>query len=219
MCQSMPVGTDLEGLLLRSLVRTMFKTMFEAPLRKEALDAYVAYSKWGGTCVLGTDFHKLTGGLILNKVDDLRKQIRQSILETPGGQRIKKAAAAAAAAGTLPNRNDEDASGDSIIRQLADGSAFAGMLGTFHLTSHALRRLQSNPRTYLPLWEGDPAAFLHEEARVDPPVTSVTAVLGNDTEVHIVDQGITHFEKGTPYQLSISTANTDTNTFGGIYIC
>jgi len=37
------------------------------------------------------------------------------------GARVKAAAAAAAEAGTLPNRNAEDASGDAIIRQLADG--------------------------------------------------------------------------------------------------
>ena len=214
-CQSVPVGTDVEGLVLRALVRTMFKAMFEAPLKKATLDAYVAYSKWGGTCVLGTDFHTVTGGLILMKVDALRKQIRDAILDTPAGQRIKEAAAVAAAAGKLPNRNAEDASGDSIIRQLADGSAFAGMLGTFHLTSHALRRLQSNPRTYLPIWKKDPVAFLHEEARVDPPVTSVTAVLGSDAEVDLVEQGDTLFKKGTPYQLVISTANTDARTFGG----
>ena len=185
-CQSVPVGTDVDGLVLRALVRTMFKSMFEAPITKEALVAFVEYSTYGGTCVLGEAFHKVTAGLILAKVDTLRQQIRSAILETPAGKRIKQAAAAAAAAGTLPNRNEEDASGDSIIRQLADGSAFAGMLGTYHLTSHALRRLHSNPRTYLPLWEKDPVAFLHEEARVDPPVTSVTAVLGGDREQEVL---------------------------------
>jgi len=89
------------------------------------------------------------------------------------------------------------------------------MLGTFHLTSHALRRLHSNPRLYLPLWEKDPVAFLHEEARVDPPVTSVTGVLGTDVEIDIVEQGKCPFAKGTPYQLVISTANVDPNVFGG----
>ena len=64
----------MDGIVLRALVRTMFKQMFEAPIQKDALDAFVAYSTYGGTCVLGKQFHTMTAGLVLWGVyEGLRK--------------------------------------------------------------------------------------------------------------------------------------------------
>jgi hypothetical protein len=207
---------DFDAIVKRALVRTLFKTMFEGPIDATTLQAFTDYATWGGTCVLGTDFHTLTAGVALRKVASLRKTLAAGVLASPRGGKIKAAAALAAAEGRLPNATADDRSGHAIIRQLADGAAFAGMLGTSHLATHALRRMRSHPRRYVPLYDADPTAFLHEEARVDPPVTSVTGVLGATTNLTLAEvKEKVAFPKGTPYQLVISTANTDPNVFGG----
>jgi energy-coupling factor transporter transmembrane protein EcfT len=55
---------------------------------------------------------------------------------------------------------------------------FAGMLGTTHLVTHTLERIRARPDVYVAAWKKNTRSFLLESARVDPPVTSVTAVLG-----------------------------------------
>lgn len=103
----------------------------------------------------------------------------------------------------------------NIIRQVADGVAFAGMLGTSHLAINALHRIRSDPDAYLPLFNNDPVGFLHEEARVNPPVTSVTSILSEDSNITLAKVGSVFFPKDTPFQVAISTANTDLHIFGG----
>ena len=204
-----------DEILKRTLVRTLFKTVFGAPISPDGFAALMEYPALGGTCVLGEDFHTITGGIILSKLDAIRKRIRLAIAETPVGKDIKERAKKAVAEGRLPGNTEEERSGDALLRQLADGVAFAGTLGTTHLSSHALTRIRSDPRNYVPLFMKNPVNFLHEEARVDPPVTSVTSVLDDDTVVNIANTGSTSFAKGTPFQTVISTANVDPNVFGG----
>ena len=64
------------------------------------------------------------------------------------------------------------------LQQLVDGFMFAGMLGTTHLVTHTLERIRARPDVYVAAWKKNTRSFLLESARVDPPVTSVTAVLG-----------------------------------------
>jgi hypothetical protein len=276
----------------------------------QVLAAFEDYATYGATCGLGQQFHSITLNLLLPRIDAIRQVIADGMASTPGGQRIQAAAAVAAREGRLPNATEEDRSGRSIIRQLADGTAFAGMLGTTHLATHALARLWSDPEVYLPmcvsrrpgsvarcaktvgcslceegwvlgLWgnawvvarggervvraacsvewqartrrsaaflrphfipclflhvvfhfslcaplpvfacfnsfhyrlcvvvgpanairyDANPRAFLHEEARVDPPVTSITALLEKDQMVHLAGAGQVWFPSGTPYQV------------------
>lgn len=209
-----------DDLLRRTLVRTLFRGVFGAPASPAGLQALLDYPSYGGTCVLGKDFHAATGGMILEKLLSLRAAIRLAIAPTPVGVALKAAAAKAVAEGVLPGDTEEERSGDALVRQLADGVAFAGTLGTTHLTTHALARIRSDPAHYVPLFFLDPAAFLHEEARVDPPVTSVTSVFSENIILSIgpasqridVSLGV-----GTPYQNVISTANVDPTVFGGAF--
>ena len=181
----------LDGIVRRTLIRTLFRAMFDAPIHNETLAAFIDYSTWGATCVLGTAFHKATFGIILGKVTSIRAVLQAGVQETAVGQRLMAAAAQAVADGLVPGASEEDRTGFSLIRQVADGVAFgalcanalvgssnshdctlacpctAGMLGTTHLTTHALKRIQSNPGYYLPLFHKNPSAFLHEEARVE----------------------------------------------------
>lgn len=193
----------LEALVRRALIRTLFREMFGASIPSDALAAYVEYGPLGGTCVLGAKFHTATAGTFLRQLEPVRLRIKAAIRATPVGERIVAAAGLDA---------------DAVLLQLADGSAFAGMLGTLHLATHALARLRSAPALYVPLYQKDPIAFLHEEARVDPPVTSVTAVLPAERTLELSPRPVNvTFPRGNPYQLSLSTANTDPLVFGGNY--
>ena len=107
------------------------------------------------------------------------------------------------------------------LQQVVDGFMFAGLLGTTHLATHTLDRIRSDPALYVPMYRADPEAFLLESARVDPPVTSVTAVLGEDKWIDVASgyrftgTRRTKLSKGTTVQLTLSTANKDPKVFGG----
>jgi len=63
-----------------------------------------------------------------------------------------------------------------------------------------------------PLWEHNSESFLLEQARLDPPVTSVTSV--SKDKVLFSYSGMTFMlPPGTPIQLFISEANRDHNIF------
>ena len=117
------------------------------------------------------------------------------------------------------NFSPEDAEG--MLVQLVDGTMFAGLLGTGHLTQKTIERIRKDVPTQGALWEKNKDAYLLESARVDPPVTSVTAVLG-DSRTFDVASGTSGsgkakvtLEKGSTMQLVISSANIDPNVFGG----
>lgn len=74
---------------------------------------------------------------------------------------------------------------------------------------------------YLPIWHANPHRFLLESARVDPPVTSVTAVLPDQRTFGVASGWLGTGAKsitvppGTTAQLAISSANRDPAVFGG----
>lgn len=122
--------SERSTLMQRTLIRTLFASMFGAPISDDGLSALIDYASWGGTCVLGADFHALTMGLPARKVAALRARIQAAVAATPVGQRIAAEARASADAGTIAKPAGADAGGEdagaAIIRQLADGTAFAG---------------------------------------------------------------------------------------------
>jgi hypothetical protein len=80
----------------RALIRTLFNTMFSSQISEDIVQAYVDYASYGALCVLGTDFHSLTGNYFLPKIESIRNKIKGAILETPIGKSVKEAAAKAA---------------------------------------------------------------------------------------------------------------------------
>lgn len=145
----------------------------------------------------------------------IRARIAAEIAKTPVG--VALAAAAAANGSTVQGTDGVEPSAAALHRQLADGAAFAGMFGTYHLVASALARLRSDPAVYRPLFDADPIAFLHEEARVDPPVTSITALVGRDgASVQLgpsgAAAGVAHFAPGTPFQVSIAACRSSAHT-------
>lgn len=105
--------------------------------------------------------------------------------------------------------------GDATLRQIIFGSMFAGLGGTYHLTSHAIRRIRSDPETYVPMFRRRPKAFLVEQARLDPPVTSYSSLSRSGATVKVWPLGMFGAMKGTPQQMCIATANRDVDIFGG----
>jgi cytochrome P450 len=112
-----------------------------------------------------------------------------------------------------------------MLQQLVDGLMFSGLLGTGQLTTQTVERIRSDPGDYVPMWDKGKEAFLLESARIDPPVTSVTAVLGED-RVMDVASGLSGpgsvkltLEKGSTMQLIIASANTDPKVFGELLRC
>ena len=198
-------GINADG-VKRVLIRTLFHKMFQRSLPEETVDVIQEYFKYGATCVLGEDFHKATLGVILNKVAHIREVTTQAVIRTPVGFWIAK----------LIRLQYPHLDVNETMAQIADGFLFAGLLGTEHLTSHTLERLRSDPGRYQPMWNQNKTAFLLEQARLDPPVTSVTSLLPERTEVTLRGLDVS-LEALTPNQLGLSTANRDPLVWGDRY--
>ena len=108
-----------------------------------------------------------------------------------------------------------EAGGEDMLRQVIFGSMFAGLGGTYHLTSHTIARIRSDPNRYVEMYERDPQSFILEQARIDPPVTSYSSLTRSVTDVYIWPYGTLKAPIGTPQQMTIATANRDVKFFGG----
>ena len=118
---------------------------------------------------------------------------------------------------TIVRLGDEElyAGGDDMLRQVIFGSMFAGLGGTYHLTSHTISRIRSDPDRYIPMYERDPQSFILEQARIDPPVTSYSSLTRTVTDLYVWPYGTLKAPVGTPQQMTIATANRDLGVFGG----
>ncbi|EOD34039.1 hypothetical protein EMIHUDRAFT_228891 [Emiliania huxleyi CCMP1516] len=132
-----------------------------------------------------------------NATLETRLALKAAVLASPLGGRLRKA-----------NRADKlDA--DELAQQVADGLLFAGGYGTTHLTLAALERISSDPALY-----ADPDAFLVESARLDPPVTSVSAIAPKGgQQLQGPGGGQLRVAQGVPMQLLLSHANRDPAVF------
>lgn len=192
----------------RTVVMNLFMRMFGEWPSESDTDTMVEYFVYGGSCVLGPDFHRLTFNVMLGKVKSIREQVRDVVARTPTGQRVLSLAAE-------DGMSEEEA--QLMLVQVVDGFLFAGMFGTTHLAGHTLARIRSDPIRHVPLWQQSPRSYLLEQARVDPPVTSVTAVLDapDTVTLSLFPESPVTLPAGTTVQLLISNANTDPDVFGG----
>jgi hypothetical protein len=190
-----------------ALVSTMYFRLFGEFPGEVVLIHLREYLSVGPLCVLDPMIHTLAAGMVTSRVKSIREAVFQAAWETRGGLSLRNHAALMAFS---------EAETAQLVQQLVDGFLFAGLLGTNHLTVRALHRLQTQP-ALVDQWDADPFAFLLEQARVDPPVTSVTVVLDQEETVLLGKHKhvpVTVFP-GTTAQLIISSANKDRRVFGG----
>ena len=154
---------------ITEIVRNLWHRIFKSPPTFDALENLLKYYSLGGTCVLGETFHKVTMNSVLNKLDVVRTKAYEDAYATDVGRNFYE---------NIQKELDltPEAAKESL-QQLVDGFMFAGMLGTTHLVTHTLERIRARD-VYVAAWKKNTRSFLLESARVDPPVTSVTAVLG-----------------------------------------
>lgn len=201
-----------DEVIKRSIVRNLWSRLFKTTPDAEFESVLFSYYVWGGTCVLGDKFHALTFNYFLNRVEDIRKRVFAAANVTDVGRRVRREA---------KKQRYAAQETDDMLMQVVDGFLFAGLLGTGHLVTHTLNFIRANPDERLPLWHENPEAFLLESARVDPPVTSVTALLPDDITLDVGSgsRGTgciqAFFERNTTAQLVISEANVDPFVFGG----
>jgi hypothetical protein len=148
----------------------------------------MGYFSWGGTCILGKEFHKSLFGLIEKKVFAIRMAAYNNISESPTGRRMRDI-------GQREGMSTKEQ--DDFVMQAVDGFLFAGGFGTSHLANAALDALHScadaatggcsveGPRQRAAMWSEDTDAFLHEASRLDPPVSSVTSLLEKEKDVDV----------------------------------
>lgn len=86
------------------------------------------------------------------------------------------------------------------------------------LSITAIERVRSDPARYVPMFEEDPISFLVEQARIDSPVTGVSAVApaGGHT-LRLRSGGTLTVPEGSVMQLLISHANRDARVFDDPY--
>lgn len=226
------VPQPTQGQLVRYLVSTMFYRLFgRAPVPAEA-DVILSYFDSVMVCFFGTG---VPGDLLArnSRVPEIRQAVLEIARKSPTGDKIAVEVALWNQRCSLveqPNRIDErdclPIDETAMLQQVVDGYLFAGLLGTTELATSAFSRLRSHPALYGPMWQRDPVAFLVECARLNPPVSSVTALLDTDRELYVGVGWADMFggyeagghkvlyPKGTPVQMLISQANRDSSVFG-----
>lgn len=201
-----------------ALVYNMYRRFFGVFPSDSELATLVEYFAVGGTCVLGENFHKLTAYFqsvpFLESITEIRESVLGFVSKTPVGQHVldayKKEFQVEGAQGDLEAQE--------TLMQVVDGFMFAGMFGSRHLTLGVLNRIRSSPVEFLRFWNDDARAFILEQSRVDPPVTSVTVLMGDGGEEVLMGKSNQHkisFPAGATKQVIISTANIDPKVFGG----
>ena len=206
----------------KTLVATVFERMFELALTQEQVDAIAPYmDKAPGACVLDASLWPLTEMAGLGAVRDIRKLTTELVTQSPVGQRAKgvfQDAYVQAFGSPLPPAAVDGAVKD-FLRQLSDGFLFAGLLGSSSLASALFKRVRSDVRYHMPLWNANKPAYLLESARVNPAVTWFSTV--RDTPFHASfpnwfgSPTTVTYPAGTPIVYFIGTANQDKVVFGG----
>lgn len=220
-------------LVPRYVVATLYARLFGKSPTRDEVDVFANYFVWGASCVLGPVSNVLTLGAAQKQITGIREAVYESVVTSPTIVGVLNKIASNNQQ-HCPGLEDQEAAANcpqyldpkETVLQIVDGFLFAGMFGTTHLTQSTLDRIQSNPELYVTMFLEDPKAFMVEQARLDPPVTSVTSVFEEETTVHVgfgevdplgsrVSGGseIT-YPKGAPIQLAISTANRDASVFG-----
>jgi hypothetical protein len=161
----------------------MYRKFFGVFPDEAQLKTLVEYFEVGGTCVLGETFHKVAAPFMevpfLDRISRIRSSVLGYVSETPVGKHVldayKQEFQVEGAQGDLEAREN--------LMQVVDGFMFAGMFGSRHLTLGVLNRIRSSPSEFLRFWNQDPRAFILEQSRVDPPVTSVTVLVKEGEEI------------------------------------
>eukprot|EP01079_Euglenida_sp_SAG-EU17-18_P003831 gene3831-4221_t len=192
----------------QTLASTLFRAMFGggAPPQTAVHAALVSMGHAKRCATPLRHLHRLSGYAAVSGAASARQEVADHILATPAGDQIP---AAAAEAGLT---SDEAASLPAI---LADVYVAMGLARVAHITAAALARLEASPARHLALWRRDPAAFLLETARLDPPVASAPALAGIAVNVSLPYLGGATVDQGTPVELVYATANRDPAVFGG----
>ena len=193
-----------------AIARRVFWRLWGAELPPDAEQPLLDYFDWGWTCIYGERFHTLTVNIALRRLDEIRAKVLLAVHATPAGRDFHTAISSAERNTTLA---------DKLLVAAADGMLFSGMLAISHQVEGLLERIEAAPETMLPLWKADPRAFLVEHMRLNPPLTSVTAVTKErstqDLGMGLLGNHSIEFEAGTTMQLLLAVANTDPRVFGG----
>jgi hypothetical protein len=198
---SLPIDDVELDALVPVVGMNVFRRIFGDELQdglweKNLGDLLSEYNRIGAACAVGL----MTGKK--DRIGEVVSLVAERILETKVGQAMHK----------MAENGSPTINGDSFINMLAFGYVFAGQGGSSHLTRSALKRIRSNPAFYTPLWLSNKRAFLLEQARLDPPVTSYTSLMPENTNVEIMGKKMI-IPKGTERQMFIVTANRDPRVF------
>ena len=209
---SSPTGS-VSADVRRAVVTAVFAQLWGAPLSAESTEVVMDYFQWGAMCYFGDFVNKIniaTAGLALRRVDRIRSEALSAVLETPVGKHLVEAAEAEFGEGE----------GERVLAAAVDGMLFAGLRGTAQLVEGIVERIGSSPLTMRELWKKDPASFILEHSRLDPPVlTSINSVVTKQSEQTVgagwLGQLHVNMEPGSVTQLVLSHANRDPAVFGG----
>jgi hypothetical protein len=201
-----------------AVARRVFWRLWNAEIPPDAEQPILEYFEWGWNCILLQRFHIFTGNVVLAKLDRIRAAARQAVRETPAAQAFH--AAALAHHSETSSSSSALALADDLLVTATDGMLFSCLL-LAHLTSGVMERIEESPATMLPLWKADPRAFLVEHARLDPPLSSVSAETASKDETDVkLGMGALGYQsvmipKGTTVQLLLGMTNIDKARFGG----
>mmetsp|Transcript_34 Transcript_34/g.85 ORF Transcript_34/g.85 Transcript_34/m.85 type:complete len:1180 (+) Transcript_34:173-3712(+) len=172
-------------------VQCTFMIILGKHISKEAVQLAVQYEANKLFVLLPNFMHALAAGVLAKKTERLRMEFAKAI-DLQNYDPLVEAATRIGLDITV------------AVQSTVDILLFAGVIGTSHIVGVVLDQMKK----HVSMFHHDPASFIYECARIDPPVTSCTTIVDKPKSITWNGKDITLLP-GTPLQATISTANSD----------
>lgn len=187
----------------------LMKGLWGNEVSAEAKSAMKVYARYGKFTIFGKDIHRFALGPtgISKKIKSAAANVSAWAKTTRFNDVLMKATEAFAPGSPffqMKNRLTDD---------LTTASLFAGLVGTSDLTQKCVLYQLRDP-AHEALFKKHPERYVVELMRYDSAVTSVTALLQEETLMNLEGRAL-HLAVGTPVQLVLATANRDPTQWDG----
>jgi len=198
-------GTPDGWVVTKQVAKLILEKMLGVTATEEQIETVAKYDSVGKLCVFGSPIKSL-GLLSTAEVAVIRNVTRGLVSESPFGAKIREIIAAPEFDHLRAMAPAED-----HMQHVADGTLFAGVLGTNDMTYKCIKQQFEDP-THVPMFRSDNKKYLYETMRLDGAVTSITSTMSKET-TFMLEGYATKFPAGTPQQVVYATANRDPNQF------
>ncbi|CAE8588021.1 unnamed protein product [Polarella glacialis] len=197
-----PTEEEVAGLIAPLLFERVFR---KRPTEKEAA-VFAQYATFGKLCIKSAMIAK--GPWLPGKIREIRSAVLQFALDSPTAKQLDAMLQEPEYADI---RRLYEKTGEPVlevaVRNLADATLFAGLVGTTDMTWKCTKYLFRD-HSHVRMFRRSPTDYLWELMRIQPAVQGFTSVLPEKRSFKMYGEDV-ELPAGTPYKFSNSMGNRD----------